>query len=80
MNNTLFSIISAVIFAATSITIGYFANQTAQQYLKNTAVDTCYAAATIEVQQTATGEATIKTISTPENYWYTVCMKEKGYK
>lgn len=42
--------------------------------LKNQAIDGCLQTASIEKKK---GD---QTITTPENYWYSFCLKEKGLK
>ena len=46
----------------------------AQKSLKNSAIDGCLKTASIQIVD---GK---QTVETPENYWYTLCLKEKGYK
>lgn len=42
--------------------------------IKNMAIDGCYRTAQIETKQSETS-----TLRTPENYWFTECLKKKGY-
>lgn len=56
------------------ITALVIAQKAISTYLQNNAVDGCMHMAVIEKTD---GSQVVKT---PENYWYTFCMKEKGFK
>lgn len=51
----------------------YMANILGTEFIKNTAIDGCYG--TAQLIETQEG----REIVTPENYWFTKCMQEKGY-
>ena len=61
----------SVLIALVAIFLVY---KVASAYVQNTAIDGCMKMAVVEKKD---GDQTIKT---PENYWYTFCMKEKGLK
>lgn len=69
------TIAPAIIIAVTLLGIAFFAYRVATTAIKNQAIDGCLVTARATLPFQGNG-----TITTPENYWYTYCMKQKGYK
>jgi hypothetical protein len=69
------SLISSLLIAAAIAAIAIVSFIQSEKYIKNTAIDGCLQAGRLETKTNKNENVTI-----PENYWYTFCMEQKGYK